>query len=171
MAAKKTKKSARKASPKAKAKASPKASTKPAAERDPRLPAAGSTIERTWHDKKYSVVCGAADFEYDGKPFSSLTAVAKEITGAKAINGFFWFGLAPRAVARAEMKPVEKKGKKPAAPKVGNGNDIGTAEGQRAALAEISKPKKSPRRKVEKITEAADEIREQQHSDAIDQAE
>ena len=41
-------------------------------------------------------------FEYDGRVFSSLSAVAQEITGAKW-NGFAFFGLAnDRSIVRKE---------------------------------------------------------------------
>ena len=65
----------------------------PIGARDPRLPKAGTTIERDYKGKKHLVRVLEEGFEYDGKPFRSLSAVAMAITGAKAINGFLWFRL------------------------------------------------------------------------------
>ena len=63
-------------------------------ERDPRIPAAGSAIVRTYKGKKLRVMVLAGDqgFEYDGKRYDTLSAVAKHITGSH-INGFRFFGL------------------------------------------------------------------------------
>lgn len=64
----------------------------------------------------------------DGKHFGSLSAAARHVTGAASINGFLWAGLIKTG------GPAAKAGKPAEAP-IGNGNDLGTPEGQRAALA------------------------------------
>jgi len=82
---------------KAGAKSETRSRVKPIGSRDPRLPKPGTTIEREWHGKKYlvRVMQPGLGFEYDGKPFRSLSAVAKYITG-QIVNGFLWWGLIPR---------------------------------------------------------------------------
>lgn len=89
------KKAARKraAKPKATAPTAPRA-TKP---RDPRLPAAGSVIEKTYKGNALKVEVREADFRFDGKEWSSLTAIAMAVTGAKSINGPLFFAIAKRA--------------------------------------------------------------------------
>jgi hypothetical protein len=68
--------------------------------RDPRLPKPGTVLKRAWHGKTYEVIVNADDFTYAGEAYRSLTAVARAITKAKAINGVAWFGLAPRPPAK-----------------------------------------------------------------------
>ena len=63
-------------------------------ERDARLPKAGTTLTREWHGKKYLVKVLDSGFEYGGKPYRSLSGVAKVISG-QIVNGFLWFGLIP----------------------------------------------------------------------------
>ena len=73
-------------------------------ERDPRLPAAGTVIVRTYKGKEHRVKVLEDSFELDGKTYRSLTALAKFVTGYAAISGPAWAGLTgPRA---ATPKPV-----------------------------------------------------------------
>jgi len=81
-----------KAATKGKETATPKRQPRPAGQRDPRLPKAGTTITREWHGKKYLVRVLDDGFEYDGKPFRSLSGLARHITG-QIINGFLFWGL------------------------------------------------------------------------------
>jgi hypothetical protein len=60
---------------------------------DSRLPMPGSIIVKDHHGKTVVVRVLDAGFEYDGKRFASLSAIAKQITGTKW-NGFLFFGLA-----------------------------------------------------------------------------
>jgi len=69
--------------------------TRAIGQRDPRLPKVGTTITREWHGKKYLVRVLDRGFEYDSKPFRSLSGVAKAISG-QIVNGFAWFKLIPR---------------------------------------------------------------------------
>jgi hypothetical protein len=63
------------------------------ASRDPRIPAPGSAIVRTYKGKKLRVrVLDDGGFEYDGQRYDTLSAIAKHITGTH-INGFRFFGL------------------------------------------------------------------------------
>ena len=60
---------------------------------DSRLPMPGSIIVKDYRGKTVVVRVLDAGFEYDGKRFTSLSAIAKQITGTKW-NGFLFFGLA-----------------------------------------------------------------------------
>jgi hypothetical protein len=57
-----------------------------------RLPMPGSILVKEYRGKNIVVRVLDAGFEYDGRHFASLSAVAKEITGTKW-NGFLFFGL------------------------------------------------------------------------------
>ena len=61
--------------------------------RDARLPMPGCLIVKDY--KGQTLVVRALDngFEYDGRQFPSLSAIAGEITGTRW-NGFLFFGLA-----------------------------------------------------------------------------
>jgi hypothetical protein len=85
--------SSRKA-PKSPAAKTPKAA--PARERDPRLPAPGATLTRTYKGKEHRVTVLDAGFRFDGKDWRSLTAIARAVTGYPAISGPAWFGVAER---------------------------------------------------------------------------
>jgi hypothetical protein len=125
--------------------AAPAPSPKPAAPkpRDPRLPAPGALMPRTYKGRTLKVKYLEDGVEVDGKKFESLSAAARHVTGAASINGFLFFGLTqpkpPRAVTTTPnaTSPMGAKAKKPAEPKIGNGNDLATAAGQRAALAAV----------------------------------
>lgn len=60
--------------------------------RDPRLPPAGSRIRRTWSTCEHLVIVLDEGFLYNGESFSSLSRVARKITGSNW-NGFTFFGL------------------------------------------------------------------------------
>jgi hypothetical protein len=60
--------------------------------RDPRLPAAGTTLQRQYHDQTITVKILADGFEYDGKTYESLSSIASSVTGTRW-NGFSFFGL------------------------------------------------------------------------------
>ena len=60
--------------------------------RDPRLPPAGSVLERSYRGQPIRVTIAAHDFEYRGKNYASLSAIAHRVTGTRW-NGFHFFGL------------------------------------------------------------------------------
>ncbi len=68
---------------------------KPIGARDPRLPKVGTTITKKYKGKTINVRVLEQGFEYQGKPFRSLSAVAKHVTGS-IWNGFLFFGLNER---------------------------------------------------------------------------
>ena len=55
-------------------------------------PIAGTKFVRTWNGQRYEVTAISGGFEYDGRRYRSLTAVAKAITGTHW-NGRLFFGL------------------------------------------------------------------------------
>ena len=65
--------------------------------RDPRLPASGTVLKRTYKGKEVRVTVLDAGFRFEGNEFRSLTAVALAITGYPAISGPHFFKLDGRA--------------------------------------------------------------------------
>src|SRR3979409_1613166 len=61
-------------------------------ERSQRLPIAGTRLVREWHGIEHSVTVRGDDFEYQGRPYKSLSAIAREITGVRW-NGWVFCGL------------------------------------------------------------------------------
>ena len=62
------------------------------ARRDPRLPEAGTTLERHYQGKTVSVKVLQDGFEYDGQPYQTLSSIASSVTGTRW-NGFSFFRL------------------------------------------------------------------------------
>jgi hypothetical protein len=60
--------------------------------RDPRLPATGTALERVYQGQILRVTVLANGFEYHGKNYASLSAIAHRVTGTRW-NGFHFFGL------------------------------------------------------------------------------
>ena len=58
----------------------------------PRMLTPGTRLVRDWHGTGYTVVVLDDGFEYDGRHWKSLTAIAKAITGTHW-NGYRFFGL------------------------------------------------------------------------------
>jgi hypothetical protein len=59
---------------------------------DSRLPMPGSLIVKAYKGRNLSVRVLTSGFEYEGKKFTSLSAIAREITRTRW-NGFSFFGL------------------------------------------------------------------------------
>ena len=55
-------------------------------------PVSGTRLIREWKGVEHHVTVRDADFEYQGRPFKSLSAVARAITGTRW-NGLVFFGL------------------------------------------------------------------------------
>jgi hypothetical protein len=68
-----------------------KAGTSPKG-RSPRLPIAGTRLIREWQGIEHCVTVRGYDFEYQGRSYKSLSAIAREITGVRW-NGWVFFGL------------------------------------------------------------------------------
>jgi Protein of unknown function (DUF2924) len=60
--------------------------------RDPGRPVAGTQLRREWKGIEHVVLVREQDFEYNGQPYKSLSAVARKITGSRW-NGPLFFGL------------------------------------------------------------------------------
>jgi AraC-like DNA-binding protein len=58
--------------------------------RDPRLPPPGTVLTRLYDGQEHRVVVRDGWFEYAGRPFRSLTAIARHITGTPW-NGYYFF--------------------------------------------------------------------------------
>ncbi len=52
----------------------------------------GTRFVRIWKDRRHEVLAHENGFEYDGRMFRSLSAVARDITGTRW-NGRLFFGL------------------------------------------------------------------------------
>jgi hypothetical protein len=65
---------------------------KAARRRDPGRPIAGTRLVREWKGVQHTVEVREHDFEYGGRPYRSLSAVAREIAGSRW-NGWLFFGL------------------------------------------------------------------------------
>ncbi|MGJ4927504.1 DUF2924 domain-containing protein [Bradyrhizobium sp. HKCCYLRH3095] len=60
--------------------------------RNDRLPVAGTRLIREWEGVEHCVTVRADHFEYEGRPYRSLSAIARDITGVRW-NGWVFFGL------------------------------------------------------------------------------
>lgn len=69
--------------------------------RDPRLQTPGSTLTRTFKGRELRVKVLGDGFEYEGKPYRSLTAVALAITGYLVCSGPHFCGLDAAATSPA----------------------------------------------------------------------
>lgn len=63
--------------------------------RDARIPAPGSVITRQYHGREIRVTVTESGFEWEGRPYRSLSAVARDVCGQRW-NGFLFFGLTRR---------------------------------------------------------------------------
>jgi hypothetical protein len=72
---------------------------KAARRRDPGRPIAGTQLRREWQGVEHVVTVRDHDFEYDGRPYKSLSAIARAITNVRW-NGPLFFGLRAGAKTR-----------------------------------------------------------------------
>jgi len=100
---------ARKKAPKPE-KAAPE--TRPPRERDPRLPAPGTTLTRNYKGREHRLKVLTEGFEYEGETFRSLTAAAKRATGYPSISGTDWWGVTKRE-SKTAPRAAKRKGKAP----------------------------------------------------------
>ena len=61
-------------------------------------PLAGTRLIREWQGVQHVVTVRQDDFEFEGRPYQSLSAIARHITGTRW-NGWTFFGLKGRAGA------------------------------------------------------------------------
>jgi hypothetical protein len=81
-------------------------------ERDPRLPAAGTTLVRPYKGKEIRVKVLEDGFEYEGKPYRSLTGIALVVTGYPACSGPNYFKLTGPAAATPKARKTKAKAAK-----------------------------------------------------------
>jgi hypothetical protein len=67
--------------------------------RDPGRPIAGTQLRREWRGVEHVVTVREHDFEYEGRFYRSLSAVAREIAGSRW-NGWTFFGIRRNGSAR-----------------------------------------------------------------------
>jgi hypothetical protein len=60
--------------------------------RTERMPIAGTRLIREWQGVQHCVTVRGDGFEYQGRPYKSLSAIARTITGVRW-NGWVFFGL------------------------------------------------------------------------------
>ena len=63
------------------------------------MPVTGTRFVRDWNGRHYEVIAIPNGFDYEGRTYRSLTAVAKAITGTHW-NGRIFFGLEKRGKAK-----------------------------------------------------------------------
>ena len=63
-----------------------------ARKRIPERPVPGTRIVREWQGVEHAVTVLESGFEYQGRPFKSLSAVANAITGTRWSGPLFFFG-------------------------------------------------------------------------------
>jgi hypothetical protein len=61
-------------------------------------PLAGTRLIREWQGVQHVVTVRVNDFEFEGRPYQSLSAIARHITGTRW-NGWTFFGLRTRGDA------------------------------------------------------------------------
>jgi Protein of unknown function (DUF2924) len=67
--------------------------------RDRGRPIAGTQLKREWQGVEHVVTVREHDFEYEGRPYRSLSAVARQIAGTRW-NGWLFFGLRQNRTAK-----------------------------------------------------------------------
>jgi hypothetical protein len=72
---------------------------KAARRRAPGRPIAGTQLRRHWKNVEHVVTVREHDFEYEGRPYRSLSAVARAIAGTRW-NGWLFFGLRQNGTGR-----------------------------------------------------------------------
>ena len=72
---------------------------KAARRREPKRLLPGTQLRRTWQGVEHVVTVRDHDFEYDGRPYKSLSAIARAITNVRW-NGPLFFGLRAGAKTR-----------------------------------------------------------------------
>ena len=69
--------------------------------RDPRVPPVGTVVRRVFDGKTHEVTVCVEGFEYEGRRYKTLSAIANQIAGSRW-NGFLFFGLKKRGDAASE---------------------------------------------------------------------
>ena len=73
------------------------------------MPITGTRLLREWQGAEYVVTVTADGFDWQGRPYKSLSAIARAITGTRW-NGWAFFGLKNyRGVSGGGRRPVDDK--------------------------------------------------------------
>ena len=73
----------------------------PTEPRDPRVPPPGTVISRVFDGKTHEVTVCVEGFEYAGRKYKTLSAIATQIAGTRW-NGYLFFGLKKRGDGASE---------------------------------------------------------------------
>jgi hypothetical protein len=68
--------------------------------RDPRIPPPGTVLLRTYKGSRLAVTVLDDGFEWQGRIYRSLSALAREVTGCSSLNGVVFFGLNRKDAAK-----------------------------------------------------------------------
>jgi len=68
--------------------------------RDPRIPPPGTVLLRSYKGQKLAVTILDDGFEWEGREYRSLSALAREVTGCSSLNGLAFFGLNRKGAAK-----------------------------------------------------------------------
>ena len=68
---------------------------------DPRVPPVGTVVRRVFDGKTHEVTVCVEGFEYEGRKYKTLSAIANQIAGSRW-NGFLFFGLKKRGDTASE---------------------------------------------------------------------
>jgi len=69
--------------------------------RDPRVPPVGTVVRRVFDGKTHEVTVCVEGFEYEGRKYKTLSAIANQIAGSRW-NGFLFFGLKKPGASASE---------------------------------------------------------------------
>ena len=69
--------------------------------RDPRVPPVGTVVRRVFDGKTHEVTVCVEGFEYEGRKYKTLSAIANQIAGSRW-NGFLFFGLKKTGASASE---------------------------------------------------------------------
>ncbi|SFD42995.1 Protein of unknown function [Roseivivax sediminis] len=75
-------------------------------------PIAGTRLIREWQGVEHVVTVTSDGFDWQGRPYKSLSAIARAITGTRW-NGWVFFGLKNRRVSGGGRKPAEAPVERP----------------------------------------------------------
>lgn len=76
------------------------------------MPIAGTRLIREWQGIEHVVTVTIDGFEWQGRPYKSLSAIARAITGTHW-NGWVFFGLKNRRVSGGGRRPAEAPVERP----------------------------------------------------------
>jgi hypothetical protein len=76
--------------------------------KSPIAPVAGTRLVREWNSERHEVLALRVGFEYQGRQYKSLSAIAREITGTRW-NGPMFFGLRNHSGKNVEVKNVSQE--------------------------------------------------------------